>query len=316
MSGHKPICVAEDVYLIDGFDLNIPNRTGSYILIGDKVTIIETGPGLAVPQILAGLAELNIAKEQIAHIIVTHVHLDHAGGAGHLVNECPNATVFVHPRGLRHLADPKRLVAGTRAVYGEWFEELFDPVLPIPEHRLKEMSDSSRLNISSKRTLTFIDSPGHANHHFSIYDSQTHGVFTGDTAGIRYPDLEYYNAELYLPSTSPNQFNPEAMHHSLKRIFSLKPKTIFFGHFGPSDNTTQIYEEVSQRLEDFITIGTQVYQEHGNQTELAQQLFNYVEKDQALVKIPEEHPVRSMIQLDADISAMGLFDYFKRNSKD
>ncbi|HET7616397.1 MAG TPA: MBL fold metallo-hydrolase, partial [Bacillales bacterium] len=213
-----PIDLGNRIHLIDGFDLKTPGRTGTYVLQEEELTLVETGPSPSVPYVLAGLNDLGLDPAEVKYIIVTHIHLDHAGGAGLLLQHCPNAKVVVHPRGNRHLADPSRLVAGARQVYGEQFDELFDPIVPIPEDRLIVKDDGETLKIGAECTLRFYDSPGHAKHHFSIYDPVSNGIFTGDTAGVRYHQTQDQGLTFYLPSTSPNQFDPEAMLHSIERF--------------------------------------------------------------------------------------------------
>ncbi|WP_347880551.1 MBL fold metallo-hydrolase [Metabacillus flavus] len=169
-----------------------------------------------MPHIKSGLSELGLSVTAIKYIIVTHVHLDHAGGAGLLLKECPDAKIIVHPKGARHLVCPERLIAGAKAVYKEDFDVLFDPVIPVPEERILIMGDKEQLAISENCVLEFIDSPGHANHHFSIFDPISKGIFAGDVLGIVYEDDSF--GRFCLPSTSPNQFNPEAMLKSAERL--------------------------------------------------------------------------------------------------
>ena len=165
----KPVQLTENVFLIDDFDLSMPERTGTYVLTEDKVTLIETSASPSIPYILEGLQTLGVSPADISYIIVTHIHLDHAGGAGLMLQHCPNAKVIVHPKGARHLADPSRLIMGAKAVYGDKFSQLFDPIVEIPEDRLMIKGEGDTLEISEKLNLKFLDTPGHANHHFSIY---------------------------------------------------------------------------------------------------------------------------------------------------
>ena len=150
-----PIQLNEKIYLIDGFDLGVAERTGTYVIAEEALTLVDTGPSPSVKHVKKGLETLGYSLDQVKYIIVTHIHLDHAGGAGLLLEECPNAKVVVHPRGARHLADPSRLVAGARMVYGERFSELFDPVVPIPEERLLIKDEGDTLEIGPACTLKF-----------------------------------------------------------------------------------------------------------------------------------------------------------------
>ncbi len=170
-----PIDLGNDMTLIDLYDLSMPERTGAYVLHADELTVVETSASPSVPHLLKGLEDLNLDPKDVKHIIVTHIHLDHAGGVGLFLEHCPNATVYVHPKGKRHLADPAKLIAGAKAVYGDQFDELFDPIVPVPEERLVEKGEGDTLDIGG-RVLTFYDSPGHAKHHLSIHDSLSNGI--------------------------------------------------------------------------------------------------------------------------------------------
>ena len=247
-----PIQLNERIFLIDGFDLGVPERTGTYVIAEEALTIVETGPSPSVKHVKKGLETLGYSLDQVKYIIVTHIHLDHAGGAGLLLKECPNAVVVVHPRGARHMADPSRLVAGARMVYGERFSELFDPVVAIPEDRLLIKDEGDTLEIGPACTLSFLDTPGHAKHHFSIYDPVSNGMFSGDTVGIRYEQLIRDGIDLFLPSTSPNQFDPAAMRQAIDRMALLDLNCIYYGHFGMTNNPVVALRQVADWLDIFM----------------------------------------------------------------
>ncbi|MGJ7923137.1 MBL fold metallo-hydrolase [Neobacillus sp. LXY-4] len=315
----KPQQLAEKLFLIDDFDLNWHERTGTYVLVEEELTIIETSASPSIPYLLQGLKDLQLAPEDIKYIIVTHIHLDHAGGAGLLLQHCPNATVVVHPKGARHLADPSRLIAGAQAVYGEKFSELFDPILPIPTDRLIVMNDQDQLKIGPNCSLTFFDSPGHANHHFSIYYPSGNGIFTGDTAGVFYPQLKRDGVELYLPSTSPNQFDPEKMRESLLKFEEMNLDRIYFGHYGMSTRPNEVYSQVRMWLNIFVEAAEQAYQQH---TKFETRVEATIQKILAQVSdyiqtkgIAEDHPAYEVIKLDIDICSKGLIDFLDRKSR-
>lgn len=304
-----------DVSLIDAHDLGKEQRTGSYILFGDELTLIETSASPSIPYVLKGLKGLGIKPEDIKNIIVTHIHLDHAGGVGLLLKSCPNAKVIVHPRGERHLADPTKLILGAKAVYGEKFDELFDPILPVPEDRLITKSDGETLRISENRTLTFFDTPGHAKHHFSIHDSLSNGIFTGDTIGVFYPQLVENGIEFVLPSTSPSQFDPEAMLQSLEKIETLNVDGIYFGHYGMVTNPTSVYEQIRDWLPKFVAAGEQAWADHtSDATDQMQQAVYHSLLDQITHYLAEKNitlagDVADIIKLDLDVCSMGIVDY-------
>src|SRR5699024_8069968 len=312
MEDKKPIQFDERIHLIDGFDLDVPERTGTYVIDEDELTLIETGPSPSVKYIKKGLYDLGFSLDQVKYIIVTHVHLDHAGGAGLLLQDCPNATVVVHPRGARHLINPKKLAAGARGVYGESFSELFEPIIPIPEDRLMTKDDGETLKIGHNCTLEFLDTPGHARHHFSIYDPISNCLFTGDTVGIRYQQLIREGIDYFLPSTSPNHFDPNAMHESIDRIRSMNLDKIYYGHFGMTEDVNQALDQVSEWLDIFVEIGEEVVSEGKGYDVLASRMLEQVKGDLSIKGLRTDHDVYIVLNLDMQVCALGIIDYFKK----
>lgn len=312
MQQTKPIQINERIHLIDGYDLGVAERTGTYVIHEDELTIVETGPSPSVKYVKKGLEALGFSLDQVKYIIVTHIHLDHAGGAGVLVKECPNAKVVVHPRGARHIADPDRLIAGAKAVYGEKFAELFDPIIPIPEDRLLVKGEADTLKIGPDCLLEFLDTPGHAKHHFSIYDPITNGMFTGDTVGVRYEQLVPDGVNLFLPSTSPNQFDPDAMQSAINRMQDMKLDYIYFGHYGMTNIPNEALQQVSEWLDIFVEEAEAIYAEQKGHDELAERLISLVREKLRAQGIPDDHKVYSLIKLDMEVSAMGMIDYLSK----
>ncbi len=312
----EPIQLGAQLFLIDTYDLGLPGRTGCYVFVDESgLTLVETSASPSKPYIEAGLKALGYELEAIKRILLTHIHLDHAGGAGLFAKACPNADIVVHSRGARHLADPERLIQGAKAVYGEKFDALFNPILPVPKEQLLVLQDGDTLTIGKDRTLTFLDTPGHAKHHFAIYDPVTKGMFVGDTIGIRYQALEEMGVPLYLPSTSPNQFDPEAVMTSMARIQDFQPERLYFGHYSMSENVEEVYAQVTFYLEEFVTITESVFSSGGGHSELVQALNDMVWAKSEARKLPEGHPERDIIQLDLQVSALGLIDYFHKKKK-
>ena len=312
MNVKSPLQLDRRIHLIDGFDMNVANRTGAYIIAEEELTIVETGPSPSVKYVKQGLEKLGFSLEEVKYIIVTHVHLDHAGGAGLLLKECPNAKVIVHERGARHLADPRKLAAGARAIYGESFSELFDPIVPVPEEKLLIKGEGDSLEIGSDCTLEFLDTPGHSKHHLSIYDPVSNGVFTGDTVGIRYEQLLPNGIDLFLPSTSPNHFDPDAMQKSIDRMTALKLDRIYFGHYGMTTDTESALSQVSEWLDIFVEEGEQVTAEGRGYDELAQRLLKRVREYLSDFGIQDNHEVYILINLDMQVNALGIIDYFNK----
>lgn len=233
-----------------------PQMAACYLLETDgAVAIVETGNNESADRIMKVLAIRGRQPEEVSHIIVTHVHLDHAGGAGKLMRLLPNATFVVHPRGVRHMTDPSKLEASARAVYGdEKFDEMYGSLVPVPEDRVSVMEDGDHLEIG-KRSLSFMDAPGHARHHFCVWDEQTKGWFTGDTFGISYRELDTVNGPFIFPTSTPVQFDPPALIQSVHRMMQKQPENMYLTHFGRVRDVPRLAEELSQGVEKFAELG-------------------------------------------------------------
>ena len=211
---------------------------------GDQVAVIEVGSNHSVDRILKVLEARGWDREAVSHVIVTHVHLDHAGGAGKMLCLLPNASLVVHPYGARHMIDPSKLEAGTRAVYGdEAYDEMYGHLIPVPEDRVIVMADGGELFVG-ERHLTFMDTPGHARHHFCIWDEQTRGWFTGDTFGISYRDLDTGKGAMVFPTTTPIQFDPPVLIESVKRLMQANPDCMYLTHFGRVTETRRLAKQM------------------------------------------------------------------------
>lgn len=315
MQHAEPLYLGKRIHLIDGHDMGWKERTGTYVIEDAELTLVETGPSPSVPYIREGLAKLGYTTEQVKYIIVTHIHLDHAGGAGLLLRDCPNATIVVHPKGARHLVDPSRLIDGARAVYGEQFESLFEPIVPVPQDRLITKADGETLWIGPDCVLEFMDSPGHAKHHFSIYDPVSNGMFTGDTAGVHYPQLHQDGIDLFLPSTSPNQFDPDETLGSIQRYKEKKLERIYFGHFGMTERVEDVYNQISEWLPVFVREGEEVLATGHTHNDLAKRLFERVKAALRERGVPDDHAVYEVISLDLSVCSMGIVDYLQKKNR-
>jgi len=217
----------------------------SYLITeGKQAVFIETNTTHAVPRLLSALKARNLKPEQVKYIIITHVHLDHAGGSSALVQACPNATLLTHPRASQHVIDPTHLIESAKKVYGdEIFGNLYGRIEPIPAERVRTMEDGEVIPFHS-RDFQFFYTRGHANHHFCIGDSESEGIFTGDSFGIAYPALQSRGLFIF-PSTSPTQFDPAEARKSISKIVNRNPKRVFLTHFG---GVKKVREAASQLL--------------------------------------------------------------------
>ncbi|MCP4430867.1 MAG: MBL fold metallo-hydrolase [Gammaproteobacteria bacterium] len=225
-----------------------------YLLIeGDEVAIIETGTNHTVERVLSVLSELDINRQQIKYVIPTHIHLDHVGGASAMMALFPQARLIIHPRGARHVIDPLKLIEGSIAVYGDtMFRRLYGDIHPIEENRVDIAEDLSTFLIG-QRELVFIDTPGHARHHFCIYDTKSNGIFCGDTFGISYPAMKHLPHGL-MPSSSPVHFDAKALLQSIDRLIEYRPDYVYLTHFGRIENPVTKAISLKQWIIDTVDV--------------------------------------------------------------
>jgi glyoxylase-like metal-dependent hydrolase (beta-lactamase superfamily II) len=232
-----------------------PGLAAVHLIAQDgPAALVDTGTRHSVPHLLASLAELGLGPDAVDYVIATHVHLDHAGGAGALLAACPNARLVVHPKGARHLIDPAKLIAGSIAVYGEaLFHRLYGDILPAPAGRVIEADDGYRIDFHG-RVLTFIDTPGHARHHFCIHDSASNSIFTGDTFGISYREFDVSGQPFIFPTTTPVQFEPEALHASIDRLLALNPSAAYLTHYGRVTGLSRLAVDLHELIDEFVRL--------------------------------------------------------------
>lgn len=203
-----------------------------FIVENGHVAIVDTATAHAVPRVLAALAALGLAPEAVDCVILTHVHLDHAGGAGALLRHLPRAQLIVHPRGVRHMVDPSRLIAGTEAVYGpQRARALCGDMVPVPAARIVAAPAGTCVDLAG-RTLRFHETPGHARHHVAVHDERSGHVFAGDTFGLSYRELDEGDRQFVFPTTSPVQFDPQPYHRSVDLVAGLASEVVHLTHYG------------------------------------------------------------------------------------
>ena len=225
---------------------------------GGRLAFIDTGTAHTVPLLLAVLAELGHGPADVDYVIPTHVHLDHAGGAGLLLQHCPTAKLAIHPNGAPHMIDPARLTAGATAVYGAAeFAAAFGGLVPVPEERVLVLEDGATLDLGG-RVLNFLDTPGHANHHGCIHDPLTRACFTGDTFGIAYRELYTPTGPYLFAPTTPVAFDPDAWQLSLDRLMALEPQAMYLTHYGRLDGPAALVETLRQSIRDQSALAIEI----------------------------------------------------------
>jgi glyoxylase-like metal-dependent hydrolase (beta-lactamase superfamily II) len=268
---------------------------------------IDTGTSNSLPILLEVLKRKGISPDAVAYVMPTHVHLDHAGGAGGLMQQCRNATLIIHPRGARHMIEPTKLAAGSLAVYGEEaFNKLFGKPIAVDSDRVQLVEDDSELDFNGRKLL-FLDTPGHARHHYCVFDELSRGLFTGDTFGASYAELNQGRSRFIFAPTTPVQFDPQAWLSSLDRLMSLDPQRVFVTHFGMHEEVPVLAQLLRQSIQDHAATG-QDYIDAENRTDriaqsLLQTSIDYLLDAECGVDIDN---IRALIGLDMKLNALGL----------
>ena len=226
------LCYEPGIYAFDAGYLQ-PGLAAIYLLVErGRAAVVDTATNACLPRALDALRSLGLSPASVDYVFLTHVHLDHAGGAGAMMQAFPEARLVVHPRGARHMADPAPLFAAVQAVYGETqARRLYGTLLPVPADRILAAADGQTLDLGG-RTLVCLDTPGHARHHLSLLDTRSGGIFTGEAFGISLRELDVDSRPSILPAIAPTQFDPAAMRASVERLLSCQPPALYLAHFG------------------------------------------------------------------------------------
>lgn len=304
--------LAHGIYCVDALYVK-PDVASIYLLRdGDEVAIIETGTFHSMDNLLAVMAELGISDEQVRYVIPTHVHLDHAGGAGAMMSRFSQASLVIHPRGARHMIDPQALVAGTIAVYGqEKFDRLYGRIEAIDESRIIVADDLQRQALGS-RQLLFIDTPGHAYHHFCIYDETSRGIFTGDTFGISYAPMKHL-ADGLLPTCPPSQFDPPAMRDSIARLLDYAPERLYLTHFGEYENPGLQLKNFNRWIDEYIDLCEAVrpLNEHGEKQLEDDLMLTVLDR---LSSADTRGGLETILRNDIRLNAQGLGHWWRKTN--
>jgi len=273
---------------------------------GDKIAIIETGTKYSIPKVRQALEKDGLNFSNVAYVIPTHVHLDHAAGAGELMKLCPNAQLVIHPRGARHMADPSKLIAGTVAVYGEEkFNQLYGDIVPIDSSRIIEADDNFVLDFDG-RELKFIDTPGHARHHFCIWDRMTESMFTGDTFGISYRDFDNGDEIYIFPTTTPIQFDPYELINSVNKLMKYKPKRICLTHFGAIKPKNKVVEQLIDGINFMSSLGIEYAAQDNAEEKIQNAMMDYFLQELQKMGFTDQDSCREKLKFDVELNTQGL----------
>jgi len=246
--------VADNIYTIDNHVYSISGYGSTYLLGEEKKAIIDPGPTNSLDTIINGIKEIGISPGEVDYIIVTHIHLDHAGGAGALVKEMPEAHVVVHHRGAKHLADPTRLMKSATEAQGEDVISGFGEMIPIDRERIKSVYEGDVIELSDAQILTFIEAPGHAPHELCIHESRNNGLFTGDALGL-------YIKSILLPATAPPNFDMKLWFDTVGKLREMNASKIYFSHFGISNEPEKVFRSAINKIQQWEEMATNVTNE-------------------------------------------------------
>lgn len=297
-----------EIYTVDALYYEPELASIHLIRSKNRIAIVDTGTQYSVPQVENALKQLSLDYQHVDYIILTHIHLDHAGGASALMNLCPNAKLVVHPRGAKHMADPSKLVAGASAVYGEQeFVKLYGQITPIDSARMIQPTDGEVIDLAG-RPLMFIDTPGHACHHHCIIDEQTNSVFTGDTLGVGYKALRNDKQSFIAPTTTPVQFNPKALHASIDKVMAYRPEILYLTHYSSITPTATMIAGLHEQIDDFVMLTQQAADASADfETKLSRTITDYlVRRCMNEIDGISQETAHHWLKLDAQLNAQGL----------
>jgi len=283
----------------------------------DRAAFVDTGTTRSVPYLLAALESLGIARQSVDYVFLTHVHLDHAGGAGALVSALPNALAVLHPRGAPHMIDPARLIAGSKAVYGEdAYTKLYGDIVAIPPERVITVTDGERVNLAG-RELELLHTPGHALHHYVIHDRAHASMFTGDTFGLSYRELDTKRGAFIVPTTTPTQFDPEQLIASIERMVALAPRAMYLTHYSRVTDVPRLAESLKFQIREFVRIALSHAHDSQRHAAIAHDMR------QLWLRLLREHEctlpdsqIDELMAIDLDLNAQGLVAWLDRRRKD
>jgi len=302
------------LYVIDtGFHRD--RFDAAYLMVQDgRAAFIDTGTNFSVPRLLAALDALGLQRTDVDWVIPTHVHLDHAGGVGLLMSELPRARALVHPRGARHMVDPTALYQGALAVYGQQeMDRAYGQLVPVPAGRVVSSSDGMTVELAG-RALTLIDTPGHARHHHCIWDEATRGWFTGDTFGLSYREFDTPQGAWILPTSTPVQFEPEALARSIDRLLARAPHWVYLTHYGRVGEVGALGQKLHTLLDQTVALASRL-RNHPQRHEALKAALQglYVEDLQRHGAAHSADDIARLLSIDIELNAQGIAVWLEKS---
>ena len=292
-----------------------PLRDASHLIVEDgRAAFVDTGVNSSVPLLLDALGQYGVDPGDVEFVFLTHVHLDHAGGAGTLMRHLPNARCVLHPRGVPHMVDPARLVAGTEAVYGaERTREMYGTILPIDEGRIVPGGDGQCFELNG-RPLTVLHTEGHARHHYVLHDPASQGVFTGDSFGVSYREFDTAAGEIVFPTTTPVQFDPEEAHRAVDRILDCEPEWLYLTHYSRVGDPARLAGQMHAGLDAYVALALEHRDDEDRTVSIEAGMLEYYEQRLRRHGFGgSREAIRSVLATDVVLNTQGLEVWLERN---
>jgi glyoxylase-like metal-dependent hydrolase (beta-lactamase superfamily II) len=290
---------------IDTMTAGMTKVTAGYLLDAPRPTLVECGPALSIDNVIEGLRELGMDPDDLAYLVLSHIHLDHAGGAGDVARAFPSATIVVSEVGARHLVDPERLNTSSRRVYGDLMDTVYGDCTPIAAERVRGVADGERLDLGGGRLLDLLHTPGHAKHHIAAYDADTGALFVGDSVGVKMPGMTTIR-----PATPPPDFDLVLAERTLQQYRELQPGVVYLAHYGAVDPPQESLELASERLRLWAATAEAAYEEHDELEHIAETLGRRFADEVAADPSDPEAERRVALLSGFESNAMGLLRYF------
>jgi len=306
----------DDIFAVDAEYLHPGHAAVHIIRQNGRAAFVDTGTNGSVPYLLAALDRLGVAREAVDYVFLTHVHLDHAGGAGTLMKALPNAKAILHPRGAPHMVEPAKLAAGARAVYGdETFDSLYGEIVPIPADRVVSVPDGYRCDLAG-RPLELIHTPGHALHHYAIIDTAHANVFAGDTFGVSYRELDTPQGEFIAPATTPAQFDPDQLIASIERLMTYSPQSVYLMHYSRVTGVPRLAGLLIAQVHEYVRIAREHADSPDAHNEIRKAMLSLwlrlLQRQGSTIPASE---VASKLEIDLELNAQGLIAWLERERK-